>query len=152
MTVFISKSDPSVKADQLLADRDGAGNATTSLGPIDGSVTLTAPQESDTPQGFTTLAPIQGDGKANDLGSSSQTAAVTINGGGGNDTLRGGSGNDALNGDDGDDLIIGWGGKDTMNGGPRAHTGSYANQAGRAGTLAKLAQKGRAHKGTPPTG
>src|SRR4051812_36805219 len=141
MTILKSNSDPSVRSDQLLSDRDGAGNATTSLAPIDGSIAL-APSES-----FTTLAVTQGDSKANDLGSSSQTAAVTINGGSGNDTLRGGSGNDVLNGDDDNDLLIGWGGKDTMNGGTGIDTVSYATETGAAGIVVNLTKNAWTNNG-----
>ena len=48
---------------------------------------------------------------------SAATAAITLRGGDGNDTLIGGSGSDNLDGGEGNDLMLGGGGSDTLLGG-----------------------------------
>jgi Ca2+-binding RTX toxin-like protein len=63
-----------------------------------------------------TSSPVNGT-PGNDAIDCSNSTAVTINGGGGNDVIRGGSGNDQINGDAGNDSINGGGGNDTINGG-----------------------------------
>ncbi|OYU34533.1 MAG: hypothetical protein CFE35_14175 [Novosphingobium sp. PASSN1] len=67
-----------------------------------------------------------------DLNLSSQTEALTITGGAGNDTIRGGSGVDAINGGGGNDLIIAANGdgNDTVNGGAGVDTLDYSASTG----------------------
>ena len=62
-------------------------------------------------------AEITGDSGPNTLNAAAFTGPVTLNGGGGNDTLFGGSGNDALNGGTENDMLDGNGGDDALIGG-----------------------------------
>jgi Ca2+-binding RTX toxin-like protein len=62
-------------------------------------------------------ARLKGGTGQNTMDATGFTRAVTLSGGGGNDTLRGGSGNDRLLGGGGNDRLDGNGGSDTLNGG-----------------------------------
>ena len=79
-----------------------------------------------------------GGAAANIISAATFTGAVTINGGGGADTLTGGLGSDVLNGDAGADSIRGGNGNDTINGGTDADKlfGESGNDSllGEAGT------------------
>jgi|GEM_PF-375242 len=58
-----------------------------------------------------------GSDQANTIDAGAISGSVTIDGGGGNDSIRGSLFDDIINGDDGDDYIFGDKGNDTINGG-----------------------------------
>ena len=58
---------------------------------------------------------------------SASTDAMTVFGGGGNDTITGGSGNDSISGGSGDDTLTGGDGNDTIDGGTGADTITLAD-------------------------
>lgn len=62
-------------------------------------------------------AVLNGNGSDESLSTRQFSGLVTINGGGGNDTIDGTNGNDVLNGGDGNDFIVGYGGSDRIDGG-----------------------------------
>jgi len=82
---------------------DEAGTYTVSGSPSSGT--------------FLEIEHISGSGFADTVGACAGTAAVEVDGEGGNDTLTGGSGNDTIMGGSGADSIIGCAGTDRLTGG-----------------------------------
>src|SRR6185436_13242297 len=68
---------------------------------------------------------------------SGRTTAITITGGGGNDTFTGGTGADTLTGGAGNDTLAGGGGADILDGGAGTDTADYSTSG--AGVTVNLA-------------
>ncbi len=106
-TVIID-AGATVSAGMLLQINVDAGNADPGVGE-----TLTLQGTLSGGSGITAT----GDSDDDQLDASAISAAITLQGNGGNDTLIGGSGNDLLEGAAGDDMLTGGAGDDTIDGG-----------------------------------
>jgi Ca2+-binding RTX toxin-like protein len=133
-----------------------------------GAATVNASQAIETIQfsdgSSVNLAGLAFDASGNFLSASSDTqaapiddliinsAAATLNGGFGNDTVLGGSGNNTLQGGDGDDVLVGGLGSDSLQGGLGSDTVSYVGSDGGTGVTVNLGTGAGSGTGTEAAG
>ena len=93
----------------------------------------------DSPGGHSTIRLGAGadffDGQPPSIGTPDSTAAFTVHGGAGRDSLMGGPSADSLDGGTGDDTLGGGGGADTFIGGPGSDTVDFIRPTSGAGAI-----------------